>query len=372
MGAGSRSDAIANSACGQDRRSPSFSVHHQSMSLPTSSFPPAHARTSNAAPVDAAPVDAAFDAALACRSDSGSDVGSDTTESVVSEVLIPAHHLDTRSLITSLQSRPDIVGLAPISSVRRVGDVLVIEQRVPRGACSNGASMPDPVAVIAHLARTLATCHDAGVVHGAVTARNVRVYPSGRVELVGVGIDRQASDDVYDLARLAWEWWDSGSVDAKTAGVLVRAHDEDPRLRPTMAQVSAALADALRRCASVLSPPATRGGDQGRQRDSEHVAARGVPGVRLAKDCSNASTDERFTALRAQINPDSGRSVGKVHRRSRRLHAVRNHAHRLDRAEPAGLQRWVAGSTRRGVLRGSVIALGSSLATLIIVSGLLP
>jgi hypothetical protein len=361
MGAGSRSDAIANGACGQDRRSPSFSVHHQSMSLPTSSFQPAPARTSSAVPVDAA-----------------LDVGSDTTESVVSEVLIPAHHLDARTLITSLQSRPDIVGLAPITSVRQVGDVLVIEQRIPRGACSNGesissgASMPDPVAVIAHLARTLATCHDAGVVHGAVTASNVRVYPSGRVELVGVGIDRQASDDVYDLARLAWEWWEQGSVDAKTAGVLVRAHDEDPRLRPSMAQVSAALADALRRCASVLSPPATRGGDQGRQHDSEHVAARGIPGVRLAKDCSNASTDERFTVLRAQINPDSGRGVRKVHKRSRRRHAVRNHAHRLDRTEPAGLPRWVAGSTRRGVLRGSVIALGSSLATLIIVSGLLP
>lgn len=294
----------------------------------------------------------------------------DAAQSVVTIVPIPDDSLQAHHVIHALQSRPVIPGLASITSVRRAEDVLVVEQLCPRGECMDAEEPIDRVAVIANLARTLATCHDAGVVHGAVTARNVRVFAGGEVLLIGAGIGKQPPDDVYDLALLAWQWWDHASVDAKTASVIVRAHDDDPHLRPTMAQVSVALADAVRRSSSVASPPATRSPVRDIDPDVERDVVLRSPGIRKVHVHEVTSVDDRFATLREQLSTPHGSSRRGTHSRAlRRDHGKKHHT----RTSPSrGVTRWVAGSTRRGILRGAMIAVGASLATLVAVSGVLP
>ncbi len=322
-----------------------FSGHYQRMSLPTipsQPFPTGNANNSQ----------------------------SNNSQPVVTLAPIPTHFPNPHHVIGALQSRPVIPGLPSITSVRLVEDVLVVDQQIPPGDCVDPGSSFDRVAVIASVARILATCHDAGVVHGAVTASNVRVWSGGEVQLVGVGIGKQPADDVYDLARLAWQWWDHASVDAKTASVLVRAHDDDPHFRPSMAQVSAALADAVRRSSSVASPPATRSPVRDTDPEVERDVALRSPGIRKVHVHEVTSVDDRFATLREQLSTPHGSSRRGTHSRAlRRDHGKSHHT----RTSPSrGLTRWVAGSTRRGVLRGAMIAVGSSLATLVAVSGVLP
>jgi hypothetical protein len=67
--------------------------------------------------------------------------------------------------------------------------------------------------ILARLADALAAAHDAGLVHGKVRARNVKIRPDGRIKLLDLGVPHELADelageatfrdDVRALARLA-------------------------------------------------------------------------------------------------------------------------------------------------------------------------
>jgi hypothetical protein len=67
--------------------------------------------------------------------------------------------------------------------------------------------------IIARLADALAAAHEAGLVHGRVSARNIRVRPDGRIKLLDLGVPHEPADelagepafrdDLRGLARIA-------------------------------------------------------------------------------------------------------------------------------------------------------------------------
>jgi hypothetical protein len=276
----------------------------------------------------------------------------------------PSDDATVRRLVEDLLLRPSITGLATVTAVRREEGSVVVEQVLPAGAHTTPVTMFDRLSAIAHTARILATCHDAGICHGAVNAKNLRIYADGTVVLAGAGMGAEPADDVQDVARLAWEWCEPGSMDAQTASVLLRAYDDDPRLRPTMAQVSVALADALRRRATVISPPAVRRTTGlGRHFDElDDVAAEPGQGTRRI--------DAQLCALRGNRASDATSHGHVAH--GRRTSSRRHQRTAVPSPRLPGGSVWVQGITRRGIIRGCVISLCSSLATVIAVSGFLP
>jgi len=300
------------------------------------------------------------------------DAGSKNEESIVTVLPAPTDHITAQRFIDGLLLRPVIAGLAEVTSVRMTAGSIVIEQVLPPGDRMTPVTPFEKLSAIAYTARILATCHDAGVVHGAVCARNVSSYASGLVVLTGSGLGAQPADDVHDLAQLAWDWWEPGSVDAKTASVLLRAHDDDPRLRPTMAQVSATLADAVRRHSSATSPPAARRvAGIGRQDDQLHVDE-----LRAHDFRAEGQRDDGHH-IDAQLFSLRGRRLSRPSLRDHRVHVAHHSPARHRRTAVSSTRRsavtsWVQGVTRRGIIRGCVIAVGSSLATMIAMSGLVP
>ncbi len=295
------------------------------------------------------------------HSDTGA--GTEDRDRLVTVLPAPSDDATVRRFVDELLLRPSITGLAVVTAVRREEGSVVVEQVLPAGTCITPVTTFDRLSVIARTARILATCHDAGIIHGAVKAKNVRMYTDGTVVLAGVGMGAQPADDVHDVARLAWEWCEPGSMDAQTASVLLRAYDDDPRLRPTMAQVSAALADAMRRRATVTSPPAVRRITGEGRHITEHDDHTAMPSE------VTRGVDAQLCALRgkrAQLVTSHGH-VAHGKRQSTRRH---RRATVMSPRLPAG-SRWVQGITRRGIIRGCAISLFSSLATVIAMSGFL-
>jgi len=285
-------------------------------------------------------------------------------ERLVTVLPAPSDDATVRRFVDELILRPSIAGLAAVTAVRRAEESVVVEQVLPAGTCITPVTTFDRLSAIARTARILATCHDAGIIHGAVTAKNLRMYTDGTVVLAGVGMGAQPADDVHDVARLAWEWCEPGSMDAQAASVLLRASDDDPQLRPTMAQVSAALADAMRRRATVTSPPAVRRiTDVGRHIDE------------LDDQVPIPSEDTR--RVNAQLCALRGKRAHVITPHGHVAHGKRQSPRRHRRATvtsprlPASSM-WMQGITRRGIIRGCAISLFSSLATVIAISGFLP
>lgn len=145
-------------------------------------------------------------------------------------------------------------GLAALRDVSFSSEGLVLTWDVPG---EDEDVRPDAVSLLAPVAAGLALLHDAGVAHGGVRESAIHVC-DGRGVLTGWRPGGTAADDVRDLVAILETWLPPASVGADVAQIIIRAHDPDPSVRPSMARLAAVLDRAACVGAPVASPPAHR------------------------------------------------------------------------------------------------------------------
>ena len=220
--------------------------------------------------------------------------------------------------------------LAPVHSISQQGERFVLEHSVPAGATSwsqltagRRATVGEAAAVGLAVAAALTALHDADLAHGGVTGQCVLVEPDGSIVLGSCGAAWRAApgesgrsgvgplppDDVQALAALLRDCFDSGTISAELALLLIRASDEDPRLRPDITEVATVLGTVSVEIVDPTSFVTDLGGQQDLVGASEPATqSQGVTSPQIAERGPQAASPAEPEPIRL---PAVGHRVGR-------------------------------------------------------------